>query len=69
MVNGNLYFLNSDGEIIINSKLNGTLKDPQILIGGKNLLKNEDKEPFQDLKYIIENGITNIFQKLLETNN
>ena len=68
-INGNLYFLNSDGEIIITSKLNGTLKDPQILIGGKNLLKNGDKEPFQDLKYIIENGITNIFQKLLETNN
>ena len=68
-INGNLHLLNSDDEMIITAQLKGTLNNPQILVGGKNFLKNEDKEPLKDLKFIIEKGITNIFQKLLEKNN
>ena len=51
---------------LLETKLKGSINNPQILVGGKNFIQKENKEPLEDIKKIIEEGITNIFQKLLD---
>ena len=64
-IDGKLYFYNN-GEVFLETKLKGSINNPQILVGGKNFIQKENKEPLEDIKKIIEEGITNIFQKLLD---
>lgn len=68
IINGNLYFLQED-VIILKANLEGSIEDPKILIGGKNFITNNNQEPLNDIKKIIEDGITEIFQNLLENAN
>ena len=64
-IDGILSFYKNE-EIYLNAKLKGSISEPQILVGGKSFLKKDGKESLQDLKKIIEDGITSIFQKILE---
>ena len=53
-------------QIYLNAQLKGSISEPQILVGGKSFLKKDGKESLQDLKKIIEDGITSVLQKILE---
>ena len=50
-------------------RLSGNINNPKILVGGKPFIRENGKEPIEDIKKIIKDGITNIFQKLLENTN
>ena len=68
-INGTLSFFEDD-KIYLKTKLSGSINNPQILIGGKPFINNNNnEEPLDDIKKIIEEGITNIFQNILENNN
>ena len=67
-INGKLSFIDRQ-EIILSTHLKGSIENPKILVGNTLLNTGEDEKKMQDLKFIIEKGITNIFQKLLENNN
>ena len=66
-LDGTLSFYNEE-KIALQAKVKGNISSPQILIGSKTLVIGEDKEPLEDIKKVIEEGITNIFQKLLDNN-
>ena len=67
-ISGILSFYDEE-KIYLKTKLEGSINEPKILITGKPFSKNNIEEPLEDIKKIIEEGITNIFQKLLESNN
>ena len=67
-INGTLSFLEDD-KIYLKAKLKGSINNPKILIGGKPFFNDNGEEPLNDIKKIIEQGITNIFQNILENNN
>ena len=66
-INGTLSFYEED-KIHLKAKLKGSINNPQILIGGKAFI-NKNEETLDDLKRIIEEGITNFFQNILENTN
>ena len=67
-IKGNLFFY-EDEKIYLKAELSGNINNPKILVGGKPFIRENGKEPIEDIKKIIEDGITNIFQKLLENTN
>ena len=66
-INGTLSFIEDD-KIYLKTKLDGSINNPKILVGGKPFFNDNDVEPLDDIKKIIEQGITNIFQNILEKN-
>ena len=64
-INGTLFFYDND-KIYLKAKLEGSINNPQILVGGKPFIQKD--EELKDIKKIIEEGITNIFQKILDNN-
>ena len=67
-IDGKLLFIDNE-EMILSTQLKGSIENPEILVGNVVLGTSEEEKNMQDLKFIIEKGITNIFQKLLEKNN
>ena len=66
-INGTLSFYDNE-KIFLTTQLKGTIDEPQILIEGKTFIQEKDQIPLNDIKEIIEQGITNIFQNILENN-
>ena len=67
-IQGTLTFNEDNGDPIV-AKLKGGINAPQILINDISFISGEDEDNLQDLKKIIEKGIVNIFQNLLEKDN
>ena len=66
-IDGTLSFFEDD-KVYLKTKLNGSINNPKILVGGKPFFNDNEDEPLDDIKKIIEQGITNIFQNILEKN-
>ena len=64
-INGTLFFYDNN-KVYLKAKLEGSINNPQILVGGKPFIQKD--EELKDIKKIIEEGITNIFQKILDNN-
>ena len=67
VINGDIFFYDGD-KIYLKTKLEGSVSNPKILVGGKPFIQKNNEEPLEDIKKIIEEGITNIFQRILENN-
>ena len=66
-IDGKLFFYKEDN-IYLTTEIKGNIRDPSILVGGQPFITKDSEEPLEDIKKIINEGITNIFQKLLEEN-
>ena len=66
IINGNVYFYKKN-EVFLEASLKGSIENPQILVGGK-LLSDQEIQPKQDIKKLLEEGISSFIDKLLKTN-
>ena len=65
-INGKIYFYQNK-EIFLEASLQGAIENPQILVAGK-LFADQDEQPMQDIKQLLENGLNTFIEKLLNKN-
>lgn len=65
-IDGTIYFIDQ-GKIFLEASLKGQIENPQILVGGK-IFTDNDGQPLQDIKQILDEGINSLLDKILQTN-
>ena len=63
IIKSKVYFFKKN-EIFLEASLEGKIENPKILVGGKVFIQNEE-EPMQDIKNLLESGINKFIEKLL----
>ena len=66
IINGKINFYEDD-ETYLEATLKGSIKNPQILVGGK-IIAEENSDAPKDIKKLFEEGINSLVDKLLRAN-
>ena len=65
-INGKIYFY-EENEIFLEASLQGEIENPQILVAGK-VFSDQEEQPMQNIKQLLENGLNSFIDKLLTIN-
>ena len=66
IINGTIFFY-KENEIFLEAYLQGKIENPQILVAGK-VFSDQEEQPLQDIKQLLENGLNSFIEKLLTIN-